>query len=56
MVEDGYGKVLGRLNVGATESAVQAELHVGLDYGEPAAHQRAPKTWDSVSARTGQDR
>ncbi len=56
MVEDGYGKVLGRLNVGATESAVEAALHVGLDYAEPAAHQRASETWDSVRARTGQER
>ena len=88
MVEEGYGKVLGRpglsleerelcivaqlvvldvprqlhshlrgaLNVGAAESAVEAALHVGLDYAEPAARQRASETWDSVRARTGQER
>ena len=88
MVEEGYGKMLGRpglsleerelcivaklvvldvpchvhshlrgaLNVGATESAVEAALHVGLDYAEPPARRRASQNRNSVSSRTGQER
>ncbi len=87
MVEEGYGKVLGRpglsvqdrelcivaqlvvldvprqlyshlrgaLNVGATDSAVEAALHVGLDYAGPAARPRASQTWASVRALAGRE-
>ena len=87
MVEEGYGKVLGRpglslqdrelcivaqlvvldaprqlyshlrgaLNVGATDSAVEAALHEGLDYAQPAARRRASQTWDSFRAPAGRE-
>jgi len=83
MVEEGYGKVLGRpglslperelcivaqlvvldvtrqlyshlrgaLNVGATESAVESALQVGLEYAQPEACERARATWESIQRR-----
>ena len=87
MVEEGYGKVLGRpglsvrdrelcivaqlvvldvprqlyshlrgaLNVGASDAAVEAALHVGLDYAEPEAGRRASETWNSLRAPAGRE-
>jgi 4-carboxymuconolactone decarboxylase len=46
-----YSHVRGALNVGATESAVEAALQVGLQYAEPGACVRARETWESVRVR-----
>ncbi len=46
-----YSHARGALNVGATESAVEAALQVGLQYAEPGACERARETWQSVRAR-----
>jgi 4-carboxymuconolactone decarboxylase len=86
MIEEGYGKVLGRpglslqerelcivaqlvvldvprqlhshlrgaLNVGATESAVESALRVGLEYAEPRAQEQSRETWESVRVRSAE--
>ena len=46
-----YSHVRGALNVGATESAVEVALQVGLEYAEPGAGERARETWESVRVR-----